>query len=154
MANAWMWAVAAGGVLGAAWVIVLWKAVGLLRSLAGLEDRVARLTDALALLADTTETGFRSLTEQMVPVAAASAPGPRRAEQAIRTTTGRVVRASNVSATMEIGMIHTGTASTDCFMSLRPSVSSVCRRSACRVDIKRFVVSSQPISAWRIELLP
>jgi len=99
MANAWMWAVAAGGVLGAAWVIVLWKAVGLLRSLAGLEDRVARLTDALALLADTTETGFRSLTEQMVPVAAASAPGPRRAEQAIRTTTGRVVRASKQGQT-------------------------------------------------------
>ena len=99
MANAWMWAVAAGGVLGAAWVIVLWKAVGLLRSLAGLEDRVARLTDALALLADTTETGFRSLTEQMVPVAAAPAPGPRRAEQAIRTTTGRVVRASKQGQT-------------------------------------------------------
>ena len=82
MANAWMWAIAAGGVLGAAWVFVLWRAVGLLRSLAGLEDRVARLTDALALLADTTETGFRSLTEQLVPVAAAAAPGPRRAEQA------------------------------------------------------------------------
>jgi len=99
MANAWMWAVAAGGVLGAAWVIVLWKAVGLLRSLAGLEDRVARLTEEIALLADTTETGFRSLTEQMVPVAAAPAPGPRRAEQAIRTTTGRVVRASKQGQT-------------------------------------------------------
>ena len=99
MANAWMWAIGTGVVLGAAWVFVLWRAVGLLRSLAGLEDRVARLTEALALLADTTETGFRSLTEQLVPVTAAATPGPRRAEQPIRTTTSRVVRASKQGQT-------------------------------------------------------
>jgi hypothetical protein len=102
MANGWLWAVGVGAlavVVGSAWVFVLWRAVGLLRSLSGLEDRVARLTEALALLTDTTETGFRSLTEQMVPVTVSPAPGARRAEPAIRTTTSRVVRASKQGQT-------------------------------------------------------
>jgi len=103
MANGWLWAVGVGTlavVVGSAWVFVLWRAVGLLRSLSGLEDRVARLTEALALLTDTTETGFRSLTEQIVlPVTVSPAPGARRAEQAIRTTTSRVVRASKQGQT-------------------------------------------------------
>jgi hypothetical protein len=103
MANAWMWAgvtgIAASVVVGTAWVILLWKALGLLRSLAGLEDRVARLTEALALLADTTETGFRSMTEQLVPVTIAAAPSARKTEQPTRTTTSRVVRASKQGQT-------------------------------------------------------
>ena len=60
---------------------------------------MARLTEALALLTDTTETGFRSLTEQIVSRHRSPAPGARRAEQAIRTTTSRVVRASKQGQT-------------------------------------------------------
>src|SRR5690349_3931699 len=103
MANAWMWAIVAGAgasvAVGAAVGFLLWRAIGLLRSLAGLEDRVARLTEALALLADTTETGFRSMTEQLVPVTVTTAAGARKTEQAVRTTTSRVVRASKQGQT-------------------------------------------------------
>jgi hypothetical protein len=88
---AWI-AAGVGLVIAAAWVALLWRAVRAMRAMAAFEARVARLTEALTLLADTTESGFRAVTEQLnvqTPVRpVAAAPRPRR------TTTGRVARAA------------------------------------------------------------
>jgi hypothetical protein len=86
---AWM-AAGAGFVVGTVWVLLLWRAVRAMRALGGLEARVARLTEAISLLAETTESGFRTVTGQLaVPAAAPAAPARPR-----QTTTGRVTRAS------------------------------------------------------------
>jgi hypothetical protein len=87
-------AAGAGLVIGAAWVLVLWKAVRAMRAMAGLEARVARLTEAITLLADTTESGFRTVSEQLSAQASAQrAPAEVRSR---RTTTSRVTRAARL----------------------------------------------------------
>jgi hypothetical protein len=92
-----VWIAAAGVVvMGAAWTVLLWRAVRAIRAVGHLEARVAGLTEALALLTDTTETGFRSIGEQLVaPAPTVSARPARRAPaRTRRTTTSRVVRAA------------------------------------------------------------
>jgi hypothetical protein len=89
-------------------VIYAWAAIGLvlvvqiamlvriartLSSLGHVDDRVSRLAEAIGLLADTAETGFRALGEQaqaapVPPKAARRTPRPARRP----TSTGRVVR--------------------------------------------------------------
>jgi hypothetical protein len=90
---AWI-AATAGLVIGTAWVLLLWRTVRAMRAMAGLEARVVRLTEAISLLADTTESGFRTVTEQFTARAAAlPAPAPARPR---RTTTSRVTRAARL----------------------------------------------------------
>ncbi len=81
-------------VIGAAWALMLWKTVRAMRAMAGLEARVARLTEAITLLADTTESGFRTVGDQL---SAQAEPRPSTAaNRPRRTTTGRVSRAARL----------------------------------------------------------
>lgn len=82
--------------IAAAWSVLLWRATRALRAQAALEERVTRLTEALALLTDTTETGFRALSDQIAALEIAPAKTSRKPAAAAPrpTTTGRVVRAA------------------------------------------------------------
>jgi hypothetical protein len=79
-------------------IALLVRVARALSTLAGLEGRVARLGEAMALLTDTAEAGFRTLNDH-----ASAAPVPsvaRRAPRAPRTSTGRVVRAAGRGKTV------------------------------------------------------
>jgi hypothetical protein len=92
------YALGAVGVVLVVQIALLVRVSRALSALGGLEGRVSRLAEAMALLTDTAETGFRTLTEQ-----AAAAPVPsvaRRAPRASRTSTGRVVRAAGRGKTV------------------------------------------------------
>jgi hypothetical protein len=94
---AWI-AAGAAVVVGSAWVLMLWKAVRAMRTMAGLEARVARLTEAITLLAETSESGFRTVGEQLSAQASVQ-PAPAEA-RARRTTTSRVTRAARLGVTV------------------------------------------------------
>jgi hypothetical protein len=87
--------VAAIAVLAVGWSVLLWRATRALGRQAALEERVARLTEALTLLTDTTEAGFRTVSEQLAAIREpAVTPVRKPAAAPRRTTTGRVVRAA------------------------------------------------------------
>jgi hypothetical protein len=84
------------GAVGAILIVQIFLLVRVARalsSLAHLDGRVSRLTEAMALLTDTAESGFRTLGERtaVAPVPAIS----RRAPRTPRTSTGRVARAAS-----------------------------------------------------------
>jgi len=91
MTNGWL--VAAGvGLVGVALVqtAMFWWAARALRSQPRLEAKVAHLADALSLLTETAESGFRATAGELERIAATGAPAARRS----RTVSGRVTRAS------------------------------------------------------------
>ena len=69
---------------------LLWRLVRALGSLGRMEERVSRCTQGLALLVDTTETGFTLLNNELSKLGAA----PRR-QAAARVTTKRIVTAAS-----------------------------------------------------------
>ena len=68
---------------------LLWRLVRSLGSLGRMEARISRCTQGLALLVDTTETGFTLLNNELSKLGAS----PRR-QAATRVTTKRIVTAA------------------------------------------------------------
>jgi hypothetical protein len=69
---------ALGAVAFAQLVFVLWT-IWRLREIGRLRERLSRLADGLALLTDTTESGFASIGAQLEALAAARTAAPRAA---------------------------------------------------------------------------
>jgi hypothetical protein len=90
MTNGW-WLVAAVGLgsVGLVQAALFWWAARALRSQQRLEERVAHLSDALALLTETAESGFRATATELTRISASGVASAGRS----RTAGTRVTRA-------------------------------------------------------------
>jgi hypothetical protein len=84
-------AVAALTLVNAALLFTIARA---LRALPPMEARVGRLADALALLTDTTESGFRALSEHVAADGRAKVRPRRAAAPSAKAATARMVRSA------------------------------------------------------------
>lgn len=90
-------------VLGAGIVLLLmqaaltWSLLKTLGTLAPMADKIGQFSDALSLLTETTETGFRATAQELQRVGART---ERRAEGATTATTARVAAAAHRGRSM------------------------------------------------------
>jgi len=87
------------GLVVLAQIVLLVRVGRALGPLAHLEGRVSRLAEAVSLLTDTAETGFRALGERAQEPAVAKV-ARRQGRPAKATNTGRVVRAARRGKTV------------------------------------------------------
>jgi len=91
-----LYAVIALTVVGIVETVVLWAAVRGLSRLDHVEARLQQLTDALTLLTETAESGFRASAQEISRMADQAAANPTAVA---RTTTRRIVRAAKEGRT-------------------------------------------------------
>jgi hypothetical protein len=97
---------AAAGVLPVG--VLTWQTIATHRALASLEGRLARQADALALLTETSETGFAAVAQELARRAPAPAPprAPAARRVAVAAKRGKSITEIADAERMSEGEVH------------------------------------------------